>query len=147
MCKFDRAWIGKCKKENLPDSEYCQEHATDVCCVCGEQATHECPETGGLVCGQLLCDNCEHKIVEAGHNGGCGGKNSHCKKSEQEYYPWFMKDDMLKIEGDEKARAGDLFKEGHEFEAQILEGTEQETTYKFRVNKYLRLQYLEGAKT
>lgn len=58
-CIFDLAWTGPCKQETV-NGEYCKNHSVTKCCVCGEQATHECGETFMLVCGAPLCDNCEH---------------------------------------------------------------------------------------
>jgi len=58
-CKFAIAWVGKCNKETASE-EYCEEHKSVRCCVCGNQATHECSETvfgGSLVCGMPLCDS------------------------------------------------------------------------------------------
>jgi hypothetical protein len=60
-CKFTKAWIGKCNVET--ENEYCEEHSEMKCSVCGEQATHDCYETGFLVCGSPLCDSELCKIV------------------------------------------------------------------------------------
>jgi hypothetical protein len=54
-CKFDKSWIGKCNKET--ENTYCEEHSKMKCGICGEQATHDCYETGFLVCGYPLCDS------------------------------------------------------------------------------------------
>ncbi len=51
MCNFDKAWIGKCRKETVEGEHYCEEHLQIKCEVCGEQATHTCPEASSLVCG------------------------------------------------------------------------------------------------
>src|SRR5690606_5294649 len=62
-------------------------------CSCGEQATHECSETGSLVCGAPLCNDCEHTIRENGCNSGGNlpeGLKGHCKKVDQVYKPWYM---------------------------------------------------------
>lgn len=96
-CKFDRAWVGKCKVEC--DGDFCDEHKDKVCCSCGEQATRECSETMGLVCGFPLCDNCEHTIRDNGCNSGGElpeGLKGHCKKDEQLNKPWYMKDEEPK---------------------------------------------------
>lgn len=61
-CGFNIAWVGKCK-----NPKPCPDHKDKVCCVCGESATRECPETFSLVCGALLCDNCEHSNRNWGH--------------------------------------------------------------------------------
>ena len=62
MCKFDKAWIGECGKENVEGEYYCKEHLQVKCEVCGEQATHTCPEASSLVCGTPLCDKKECKV-------------------------------------------------------------------------------------
>lgn len=90
ICEFNLAWIGKCGKEN------CTEHADLKCCSCGSTATHECAETMGLVCGALLCESCEHTICENGCNSGAPRPESlgtHCKKTEQKFQPWYMRED------------------------------------------------------
>lgn len=70
-CKFDKAWIGKCKQPTVEGTEYCTDHLIgshhdgynkSACCQCGEQATHDCAETFQLVCGAPLCDKEECKI-------------------------------------------------------------------------------------
>lgn len=61
-CKFDKAWQGKCGAPTVEDSHYCEEHTGLVCCVCGEQATHDCRETFQFVCGFPLCDKEECRI-------------------------------------------------------------------------------------
>jgi hypothetical protein len=94
MCKFVKAWIGTCKKENVTGTDFCEEHSKGVCVSCGAPATKDCEATMGLVCGALLCDNCEHKIDESGCGAMNFGKNGHCKKDEQEYYSWLEKEEM-----------------------------------------------------
>lgn len=61
-CKFDKAWVGRCKKETVEGTEYCTDHLKETCRVCGEQATHDCGETFQLVCGTPLCNKEECKI-------------------------------------------------------------------------------------
>jgi transcriptional regulator NrdR family protein len=99
QCKFVKAWIGQCKKEANVNG-FCKEHIGMKCVSCGAQATHECEETGQVVCGAPLCDDCEHTTAEDGTNGGIGffrisplpkGYNEHCKRSEQVYKPWFIR--------------------------------------------------------
>lgn len=92
-CHFDLAWIGQCKN-TADESGFCEKHKDIKCVSCGEQATHECAETIGLVCGAPLCDNCEHTIQDNGCNSGGKlqeGLKSHCKKSEQVYLPWYAR--------------------------------------------------------
>lgn len=57
-CKFDKAWIGACGLEVVQDG-YCEKHSEEKCCVCKEQATHDCEHTGQFVCGYPLCAKCE----------------------------------------------------------------------------------------
>ena len=93
-CKFDLAWIGRCE-ETAVENGCCQKHFNIKCCSCGEQATHECSETMGLVCGAPLCDNCEHTIQSNGCNSGGTlpeGLRHHCRKDAQVYKPWYMKE-------------------------------------------------------
>lgn len=61
MCKFEIAWVGQCKKPVVEGTEYCTEHLSLKCRICGEQATHECAETFQFVCGVPLCDKEECK--------------------------------------------------------------------------------------
>jgi hypothetical protein len=63
MCKFNKAWIGICNKENIIGEEYCEEHLQIKCSVCGEQATHDCHETNQFVCGTPLCDKLDCKLI------------------------------------------------------------------------------------
>lgn len=99
MCKFDIAWVGKCKEEGEP---FCAKHVEKVCSSCGAQATRECGETGQFVCGAPLCDDCEHTLAENGTNGGIGfyrvsplpeGFKEHCRKADQVYSPWYARED------------------------------------------------------
>ena len=97
-CKFERAWIGACKQP-ANETGFCEEHKKIKCVSCEAQATHECSETGQLVCGAPLCDDCEHTNAVNGTNGNVGffrtsalpeGMKEHCKKSEQKCLPWYM---------------------------------------------------------
>lgn len=68
-----------------------------VCCSCGVQATRQCSETFGLVCGADLCADCEHVLFPDGTNGGFQElppelKGRHVKKVEQIYTPWYARD-------------------------------------------------------
>ena len=40
MCDFGMAWMGKCKKENVPGEHFCEEHLGKKCVVCGDKAKH-----------------------------------------------------------------------------------------------------------
>lgn len=91
-CKFVHAYAGACTNE-ADESGYCHEHKDVKCCSCGEKATHTCNATFGLVCGEPLCDNCEHTLDENGVNAFGSlpdGMKSHCKKSEQKYESWIV---------------------------------------------------------
>ena len=100
QCIFGKAWIGKCTME-ADESGYCEEHENVKCCSCGEKATHECDETGSLVCGAPLCDECTHNTHPEGHNGMMHrwpeGMKAHCKKSEQKYAPWYVNEETLPL--------------------------------------------------
>ena len=72
-CTFDLAWRGQCKA--TCEGSVCTQHAAVKCCVCGEQATHECDHTGQLVCGAPLCNNCEGHIDTSKPVGGWGFMN------------------------------------------------------------------------
>lgn len=98
MCKFNKAWEGKCKEISIPDSEYCKDHTGLFCVSCGSTATRTCDATMGLVCGDLLCDSCEHKLDATGCNSFSIGTAGHCKKGEQEHYAWYAKDEMNSAE-------------------------------------------------
>jgi hypothetical protein len=91
-CNWIKSWVGPCDEESV--GEFCKEHLGLACCSCGEQSTHDCEETFGLVCGHPLCDNCEHTIRENGCNSGAPlpeGLGGHCRKDEQVYKPWYMR--------------------------------------------------------
>ena len=99
QCKFQLAWIGRCK-EPAVENGMCEKHKDLKCCSCGKPATHQCAETGQLVCGADLCDNCEHTIAIDGTNGNIGfyrcsplpeGMKEHCKKSEQKEFSWIVR--------------------------------------------------------
>lgn len=62
MCKFNEAWIGICKGENVKGKDYCEKHLDVKCEICGNQATHNCAETMQFVCGTNLCDSLECKL-------------------------------------------------------------------------------------
>ena len=94
QCQFIKAWIGQCKN-TMP----CEEHASLECSSCGAPATSECAETGQFVCGEPLCDDCEHVTFPDGTNGGIGfnaqnlpgGIKRHCKKTDQVNAPWYAR--------------------------------------------------------
>jgi len=105
-CIWQQAWIGECKEEAVSGDTRCGKHQL-VCCSCGEHATHDCSETGQLVCGAPLCDECEHTLAEDGTNGGIGfnarrppeGMKEHCRKAEQKYSPWYTREENLPTGG------------------------------------------------
>lgn len=87
-CQWDKAWIGQCRNEAQVGDKYCKEHQKQCIC-CGKDATGECSETCGLVCGAPLCDNCEHEL----DSSGCNKRGSfHVKKGEQKYYDWIYQE-------------------------------------------------------
>jgi len=90
ICGFDMGWGGTCEAAVDFGSDRCAKHGDRVCSSCGAPATRQCTETMGLVCGADLCDECEHETAEDGTNGR---SNRHCKKAEQRYTPWYMRDD------------------------------------------------------
>ena len=95
VCGFDEAWIGPCKELNP-----CEKHKDRKCASCGARAISSCPETGQFVCGEYLCDDCEHTIFPNGTNGGIGfnaealpeGMKRHCRKTEQQFTPWYARE-------------------------------------------------------
>lgn len=97
ICGFDEAWIGPCKQVGNPR---CEKHSNKICASCGAAATKNCPETGQFVCGENLCNDCEHTIFPSGTNGGVGfnaeslpdGMNRHCKKTEQRFQSWYARE-------------------------------------------------------
>jgi hypothetical protein len=101
-CIFELAWVGQCENDAV-ENDYCEEHKDIVCVSCGKKATKQCPETGQLVCGAPLCDDCSHTTTPEGHNGGVGFNEvelpkeikRHCKRSEQKYAPWYVTTDFL----------------------------------------------------
>lgn len=87
MCIFVEAWRGTCQE---PGEPFCYKHNHLVCCVCGASATHTCESTAGpLVCGALLCDDCEHELDA---NGTAGFDFRHCRKTEQKHKPWYVQE-------------------------------------------------------
>jgi hypothetical protein len=72
-CRYKRAYsLTNCNQE-ADKSGFCKEHKGKKCCVCGEQATHECNYTGQFVCGYPLCDNCtEGKAGDSNKGLGWG---------------------------------------------------------------------------
>ena len=98
-CKWNMAWVGRCKNPAIEGSGFCKDHQRQ-CSSCGVPATHECDETGKCVCGYPLCDDCEHTIFPDGTNGGVGfnvhrlpdGMKTHCKKTEQRFKPWYARE-------------------------------------------------------
>ncbi len=60
-CKFIIAWVGHCEHLQVPGSVVCAEHIDKKCWACKEQATEECPETLGLVCGMPHCEKHPHR--------------------------------------------------------------------------------------
>src|ERR1700722_4048079 len=97
-CGFSKAWQGTCSNDSP-----CQEHNSLLCVSCKQPATHECSETGQLVCGATLCDECEHAIAPDGSNGGVGffstipkdmqaNWKTHVRRTDQKFKPWFERE-------------------------------------------------------
>lgn len=102
-CKFNEGWAGICNKDIPENEKFCKEHKNIKCSSCGKEATRLCSETMQFVCGAPLCDDCEHTIRDNGYNSGGElpkGLKGHCKKSEQVYKPWFMKNENEWIQTD-----------------------------------------------
>lgn len=60
-CKFEKCWVGQCKKATIVGEEYCPEHLGMKCFQCKGQATHDCEATmGAFVCGTPMCANHSH---------------------------------------------------------------------------------------
>lgn len=102
LCNFGVAWLGDCPAQVAEEGQRCEKHANLKCASCNAPATHTCDETGQLVCGTPLCDNCEHAIAPDGTNGGVGfyttvpkemqkDWKTHIKKTEQKYEPWYAR--------------------------------------------------------
>jgi len=109
-CTYLLAWIGPCGKDC--NGRFCENHSATRCVCCGDQATGECCETSGFVCGAPLCDNCTHgpighrrkaivpepvytstdtHQVEFGGNGGIYGSSAMVvPKDEPDHEPAFM---------------------------------------------------------
>lgn len=99
ICGFSIAWVGKCKTPVDAEGCRCDKHSGIKCASCGKPAMKECDETGGLVCGAPLCDECTHNTHPEGHNGMFHkwpeGMKQHCKKSEQVFSPWYVDSETL----------------------------------------------------
>ena len=81
-CRYWPCWQSQCKMEC--EGEFCSTHAGKQCCVCGEQAAHECNHTGQFVCGAPLCDNCEGYTDTSKPSGSWGFMNhAHRKRATQ----------------------------------------------------------------
>lgn len=97
ICDFLVAWVGRCQHESP-----CEKHKDLKCVSCGSPATMSCDETGGLVCGEPLCNNCEHTTAKDGCNGTNGselpaGLGRHCKRKDQVFKPWFYRNSIEDI--------------------------------------------------
>jgi hypothetical protein len=102
-CRFVKEWVGTCTEDVIEGSDYCEEHSKLKCVSCGAQATQGCSETGSMVCGAPLCNECDHTTFPTGSNGGIGFRalplpphmKHHCKKTEQRYHDWMCRE-MIK---------------------------------------------------
>ena len=48
QCKFDKAWIGRCKNPAIDENGLCKDHKHMVCVSCGKPATRECGENRSI---------------------------------------------------------------------------------------------------
>lgn len=91
-CRYSLAWRGPCRAPVELEGQHCDDHQRENCASCGASATGECSETmGPFVCGQPICDNCEHTLCSNGCNSGGErppGLDTHCPKSEQVFKVW-----------------------------------------------------------
>ena len=67
-CLYVMAYIGRCSA--IQFDEYCETHREQKCCVCGDQATHECAHAGQFVCGYPLCDHAKGVMVKTPYGSG-----------------------------------------------------------------------------
>lgn len=74
ICEFKDPFKGECTRE-ADDDGYCEEHGAMKCVSCGGQATRLCPFAATFVCGEPLCDDCEHGAYGS-HARKSGGKAS-----------------------------------------------------------------------
>ena len=74
-CRYEISWVGRCSRSAAEGSDYCHDHAGKQCCVCGEQASHECNHTGQFVCGAPMCVNCEPSTDTSKASGSWGFMN------------------------------------------------------------------------
>jgi hypothetical protein len=106
-CGFSEAWVGSCKEPVDSEDGQCEKHAGKICVSCGAKATQSCDSTGSFVCGEPLCNDCEHTLRAGGTNGGIGfnaspppeGMKDHCKKSEQKHQLWIFGKDEKTSDG------------------------------------------------
>lgn len=95
-CEFVAAWVGRCRQPVEAGATLCSEHRGLLCVSCGQPATRTCEATNQMVCGELLCDECEHELAPNGTT--CFG--GHCRKGQQTYRPWHEMTPEERIVGD-----------------------------------------------
>ena len=66
-CIYNEAWQGRCNKDCVGGTDYCDKHTEKTCAVCGDQSDHNCDATMGLVCGTPLCSK---KMCKVKHKSG-----------------------------------------------------------------------------
>lgn len=127
-CKFEKAWQGQCEERAINGSDYCGEHDKEMCCSCGEKATHQCHETMGLVCGAPLCENCEDELSPVGTSTG-----RHCKKENQAYTPWYARSDeeQNKIRNDQAITYFEGLIHGAQYGSLLIEGKTNDKVIKY----------------
>jgi hypothetical protein len=69
-CRFVISWAGQCQKPPAEGIQYCDEHKSKRCVVCGDQAIHDCSIAVSLVCGSPLCGNpiCRRRHLDFHNN-------------------------------------------------------------------------------
>lgn len=85
-CGFDQGWDGKCK--TTTDGTLCDRHRDLKCSGCGAAATKLCSHTGiQVVCGEPLCNNCDHGPPPEGSKNWFGMAGGHAPLRES-YRLW-----------------------------------------------------------
>lgn len=83
-CSYLPAYSRRCGKLSL--GRHCDDHAGRVCCVCGDESTHQCSYAAQFVCGAELCDNCEG-WEDRSKPGGSWGTLNHFHKRKPDAPP------------------------------------------------------------
>ncbi|HEX9996698.1 MAG TPA: hypothetical protein VGB45_06115 [Abditibacterium sp.] len=70
---------------------HCTHHASMRCVSCHSLATHNCQHLKSNICGQALCDECQHVELP---NGANGQFYNHARKGEEPVMPHYGKEAM-----------------------------------------------------